>query len=138
MPIKEDLTMSQTDRMTVLTSHDVDVDSLVAEIKENLRLKSKSSARIGHIVCKQHRRNVAPYCKPPPPTTSSSSSKRMTNNSNCATEPYEMLQQLLKERNLIKEAVRRLQLSLTEQKKKSGFRGGDDAEADFTDFTHQV
>jgi frequently rearranged in advanced T-cell lymphomas 2 len=99
------------------------VDQLVHEIRENLRLK----ARPAHVSNRATR--PSPYQIPsrswsePNPSTASGScgtnpsttdvvklkktSKK--NDENAIDDPYELLQQLIKNNSLVKEAVRRLQ-----------------------------
>uniref|UniRef100_A0A1B6D0T5 Uncharacterized protein n=1 Tax=Clastoptera arizonana TaxID=38151 RepID=A0A1B6D0T5_9HEMI len=93
-----------------------DVEELVSEIKENLRLSGYKS---------KHNRTTrpSPYqipsrsCKTcllsPPCSVHSCFSKKSANNSTNSDNPYELLQDLIRDGSLIKEAVRRLQKGLS-------------------------
>jgi len=88
----------------------LDVEHLVSEIKENLRLSGfKSRRQRTHFA-----RNAKPYNKP---TVCESYSDRQLcrcdNHTQASDDPYEMLQALLREGSLVKEAVRRLQIGLS-------------------------
>lgn len=100
------------------------VEELVHEIKENLRLKARPShhpTRTSrpspyHIPCRSW---SEPICG------GGDSNKQLTknhlnlrkktnkNNSDDIDDPYELLQELIKNNSLVKEAVRRLQLNLS-------------------------
>ena len=101
-------------------SRDNVIDDLVFEIKENLRLKARPS----HIMGSKSRLRSTPYMVPSRTDRSSKcgccNGKRCIRNKNSASsvprtsdDPYEALQELLKDGDLIKEAVRRLQLGLS-------------------------
>ncbi|XP_050531557.1 uncharacterized protein LOC126900097 [Daktulosphaira vitifoliae] len=99
--------MTSTDEAKLLS---YDVEHLVSEIKENLRLSGFKSRR--------HRSNFArvqPYAKPV--ACELCSQKRLCRcddeDNQDSDDPYEMLQVLLREGSLIKEAVRRLQIGLS-------------------------
>ena len=108
-----------------------DIDDLVFEIKENLRLKARPS----HIVNSKSRLRSTPYMVPTRTEKcgcchtktclkrNGASSVRKTTD-----DPYEALQELLKDGDLIKEAVRRLQLGLstTNQQQRCVFYDSDD------------
>jgi len=87
----------------------LDVEHLVSEIKENLRLSGFKSRR--H---RTHFARAKPYTKP---TVCESCSDRRPcrcdDDNQASDDPYEMLQALLREGSLIKEAVRRLQFDLS-------------------------
>lgn len=87
----------------------LDVEHLVSEIKENLRLSGFKARR--H---RTHFVRAKPYTKP---TTCESCSDRRPcrcdDDAQSNDDPYEMLQVLLREGTLIKEAVRRLQIDLS-------------------------
>ncbi|XP_050440813.1 uncharacterized protein LOC126845867 [Adelges cooleyi] len=89
----------------------LDVEHLVSEIKENLRLSGFKTRR--H---RSHFARVQPYAKPV--ACESCSQKRLCRcdddeDTQDPDDPYEMLQVLLREGSLIKEAVRRLQIGLS-------------------------
>lgn len=119
MPSKADLLFlhHQDERSTTTTTTSTqdffarDVDLLVAEIKENLRLRARPSSSAN---CKQR---VSPYKVP---GRDSSSKCHSCGSPKClrtclkkpahdSSDPYELLQMLLREGSLIKEAVKRLQ-----------------------------
>jgi len=88
----------------------LDVEHLVSEIKENLRLSGFKSRR--------HRthfaRSTKPYAKPS--ACESYSDRQMcrcNDDTQANDDPYEMLQALLREGSLVKEAVRRLQIGFS-------------------------
>lgn len=84
------------------------VEELVHEIKENLRLKARPSHNHGrnsrpspyHIPCRSWSDQV-------------NSNAEKAKKENDIDDPYELLQALLKSKNLVKEAVRRLQLNIS-------------------------
>lgn len=95
-----------------------DVEDLVVALQHNLRLKSRPC----HLVCSKQKR-MSPYRIPT--KTSSKQSYGSTASPDpihevCrtkikktgTTDPYQLLQELLNEGSLVKEAVRRLQLGL--------------------------
>lgn len=91
----------------------LDVEHLVSEIKENLRLSGFGKAR-------RHRTHFArakPYSKPAVCDSCSDRRPCRCDDDDAAAQanddPYEMLQVLLREGSLIKEAVRRLQIGLS-------------------------
>lgn len=88
----------------------LDVEHLVSEIKENLRLSGLKSRR--H---RTHFVRAKPYTKPT--ACESCSDRRLCrcddDDSQANDDPYEMLQVLLREGSLIKEAVRRLKIGLS-------------------------
>lgn len=87
----------------------LDVEHLVSEIKENLRLSGFKSRR--H---RTHFSRAKPYAKPT--ACESCADRRACRcDDDCQTndDPYEMLQALLREGSLVKEAVRRLQIGLS-------------------------
>lgn len=87
----------------------LDVEHLVSEIKENLRLSGFKARR--H---QNHFARTKPYVKP---TVCESCSDRRPcrcdDDNHASDDPYEMLQELLREGSLIKEAVRRLQIGFS-------------------------
>lgn len=89
------------------TSDVLAVEELVHEIKENLRLKARPSH--------SHRSSrPSPYHIPCRSWSEPACDKQ--NNSkkeDAIDDPYELLQTLLKSNNLVKEAVRRLQLNIS-------------------------
>lgn len=103
------------DNVTTPTSYSTtDVEELVAAIKHNLRLKSAPC----HVVCTKQRR-VSPYTIPV------RTHRYLDNQHTCqigykkqSSDPYVLLQELLKQGTLIKEAVKRLQLGLSAKGKK--------------------
>ncbi|VVC30019.1 Glycogen synthase kinase-3 binding protein [Cinara cedri] len=109
MPSREMMTTSATAEESKLLS--LDVEHLVSEIKENLRLSGFKSRR--H---RTHFVRAKPYAKPTA-CESCSSDRRLCRcddeDSQANDDPYEMLQVLLREGSLIKEAVRRLQIGLS-------------------------
>lgn len=124
MPSKEDICVVQEtlppSKKDFLTA---DVEELVAAIKHNLQLKAKPR----HSVCSKHRR-MSPYAAPVRTVcrhyTGDKENSMEHSTHNCkycilkskspitdsSDDPYEMLQELLREGSLIKEAVKRLQL----------------------------
>lgn len=87
----------------------LDVEHLVSEIKENLRLSGFKARR--H---RTHFVRAKPYTKPI--ICDSCSDRRpcrCDDDTQSNDDPYEMLQVLLREGSLIKEAVRRLQIGLS-------------------------
>lgn len=91
------------------------MEELVHEIKENLRLKanptrSSRSSRPSpyHIPCRSWSGETSTNCDHHHKKTNSSSKK---STDDTMDDPYELLQALLKSNNLVKEAVRRLQLN---------------------------
>lgn len=104
-----------------------DVENLVSEIKENLRL-STGSTTMKSLSCSQISRKssrASPYLKPgklccDPSNPSSSNcvsrlSKRKSHEpgSELTEDPYELLQKLLRDGSLVSEAVRRVKLGLS-------------------------
>lgn len=102
------------------------MEELVHEIKENLRLKANPtrtnrSSRPSpyHIPCRSWSGESSTSCEHTKSQKSNSSSnhhhinsnKKSTATSDSIDDPYELLQALLKSNNLVKEAVRRLQLN---------------------------
>ncbi|XP_023225974.1 uncharacterized protein LOC111626724 [Centruroides sculpturatus] len=104
MPSKEER-MVEDKANTTANYNTTDVEELVAAIKHNLRLKSAPC----HVVCTKQRR-VSPYNIP-------IRTHRYLNNCQIGckkqSDPYVLLQELLKQGTLIKEAVHRLQLGLS-------------------------
>lgn len=106
MPSRDMMTSASADESKLLS---LDVEHLVSEIKENLRLSGFKARR--------HRSQFArtkPYSKPS--VCQSCSDRRpcrCDDNNQASDDPYEMLQVLLREGSLIKEAVRRLQIGLS-------------------------
>lgn len=93
------------------------MEELVHEIKENLRLKANPtrtnrSSRPSpyHIPCRSWSGEPSTTCDHSTKKTNSSCSKK-TKTDDSIDDPYELLQALLKSNNLVKEAVRRLQLN---------------------------
>lgn len=92
------------------------VEELVHEIKENLRLKARPSHNHGrnsrpspyHIPCRSWNDQNC---------SNNGSSKEKIKKDEDIDDPYELLQALLKSKNLVKEAVRRLQLNLSPKQK---------------------
>lgn len=82
------------------------VEELVHEIKENLRLKARPS---------HSSRNTrpSPYQLPCRSWSESACDKQNSKKDDGIDDPYELLQTLLKSNNLVKEAVRRLQLNIS-------------------------
>lgn len=91
------------------------MEELVHEIKENLRLKANPSRPTRssrpspyHIPCRSWSGDQYPTCDAK--KSSSTCNKKSTDDSSI-DDPYELLQALLKSNNLVKEAVRRLQIN---------------------------
>ncbi|GAB0090066.1 uncharacterized protein DMENIID0001_047270 [Sergentomyia squamirostris] len=92
------------------------VEELVHEIKENLRLKARPSHHPNrssrpspyHIPC----RSWSDGCSEKHQHHHHSTGKKDVDPANI-DDPYELLQALIKSNNLVKEAVRRLQLNLS-------------------------
>jgi len=121
MPSKEELCFLAEGKLpTTQDFFQRDIDDLVLEIKENLRLKSRPS----HLP--KGRSRVSPYNVPRPTDSSKCSccdGRRCLQKAAAARrtetvqDPYEALQVLLKDGDLIKEAVRRLELGFTHKQK---------------------
>ncbi|XP_035219140.1 uncharacterized protein LOC118192309 [Stegodyphus dumicola] len=139
MPSKEDIcVVPETLPANFLSP---DVEELVAAIKHNLQLK----ARPRHSMCSKQRR-MSPYSAPVRTLCKQSmGDKENTSEHSChsckycilrskspiSDDPYEMLQVLLREGSLIKEAVKRLQLGIeNERSKKTDFYDLDIDEVD--------
>lgn len=116
MPSKEELCfVSEAKATTTQDFLSRDIDDLVLEIKENLRLK----ARPAHLSGGKPRTRASPYSVP----SRTESKCGCCEGRRClrrgiaarrsSDDPYEALQELLKDGDLIKEAVRRLQLGLS-------------------------
>lgn len=88
----------------------LDVEHLVSEIKENLRLSGFKSRR--H---RTHYGRAKPYARPAVCESCTGRRPCRCDDDDDAgpDDPYEMLQELLREGGLIKEAVRRLQIGLS-------------------------
>lgn len=87
----------------------LDVEHLVSEIKENLRLSAGFKSR-------RHRTHFARGTKPYDKPNSYAADRRLyrcDHDPQASDDPYEMLQALLREGSLVKEAVRRLQIGLS-------------------------
>lgn len=115
-------TMPSRDMMTSAAEEpkllSLDVEHLVSEIKENLRLSGfNSNLQLSGTKARRNRTHFArakPYARPT--VCESCSYKRpcrCDDDAQAADDPYEMLQVLLREGSLIKEAVRRLQIGLS-------------------------
>lgn len=96
------------------------MEELVHEIKENLRLKSNPSRTNRssrpspyHIPCRSWSGETTTATTCDHTTTKSNKTNSTMHNSkkDDLDDPYELLQALLKSNNLVKEAVRRLQLN---------------------------
>lgn len=135
MPSKEEKCVLSTSHST--TTHDFlarDMEELVSEIKENLRLSAGLKSRSAFSV--HHKSRASPYripsrswgdsscdaCLRSPSsncgghsciTVSKKLSSKSSDSSAASDDPYEMLQELLRDGSLIKEAVRRLQRGLS-------------------------
>lgn len=144
MPSKDDILVSLSNtgnqNAAMPESKDIystDVEELVAAIKHNLRLKSRSC----HSLCSKSKR-MSPYDVPGRTCKhkgNSQSPDKMQCHSACSCvgqdkqhksrkvlvqasdDPYEMLQELLKEGSLIKEAVKRLQCARPASKENTDF-----------------
>lgn len=97
-----------------------DVEGLVLEIKENLRLSATTMKAIpcSHFSRKSSR--ASPYRVPGKligcnncDFACARKHKRKQQPDNTQDDPYELLQRLLRDGNLVNEAVRRVQLGLT-------------------------
>jgi len=116
MPSKEicEVKLSTTANVDYLS---YGVDDLITEIKDNLRLKSHKPSR-SHLSLK---RRSSPYTLPTHSRSSCdcsghSSSKCMHNYTKAQKDnqdPFQLLQELLREGSLVKEAVRRLEMGLS-------------------------
>lgn len=110
------------------------VEELVHEIRENLRLKARPSHH-------PNRSRPSPYHIPcrswsePVPHNPSSTDKQQTTHpiikkkpapEDTIDDPYELLQQLIKTNNLVKEAVRRLQHNFSSSPKQRYFYESDE------------
>lgn len=96
-------------KQVVASSDVIGVEELVHEIKENLRLKARPS----HV---SRNTRPSPYhipCRSWSDTATSTCDKQQLHKPKKEEldDPYELLQTLLKSNNLVKEAVRRLQLN---------------------------
>lgn len=133
MPSKEEKCVLSTSNST--TTQDFlarDMEELVSEIKENLRLSGSLKSRPTFTV--HHKSRASPYripsrswsestceaCLKSPSNNCGGHScitlnKKLSKTSESTTsdDPYEMLQELLRDGSLIKEAVRRLQRGLS-------------------------
>lgn len=135
MPSKEDICVVQeTLQSTKKDFLTADVEELVAAIKHNLQLKAKPR----HSVCSKHRR-MSPYSAPVRTAcrhnTGDKENSMEHSKHSCkycilkskspitdsSDDPYEMLQELLREGSLIKEAVKRLQFENQRPKKSTDF-----------------
>lgn len=99
------------------------MEELVHEIKENLRLKANPSRTNRssrpspyHIPCRswsgEQSTNTCDHTNTKTGRTNSNSNvHKSKKNDDSIDDPYELLQALLKSNNLVKEAVRRLQLN---------------------------
>lgn len=90
------------------------MEELVHEIKENLRLKANPSRS-------NRSSRPSPYhipCRSWSGEQSSTCDKHNSKSDTSIDDPYELLQALLKSNNLVKEAVRRLQLTNISQKQR--------------------
>ncbi|XP_063710013.1 GSK-3-binding protein-like [Culicoides brevitarsis] len=102
------------------------VEELVHEIRENLRLKARPSHH-------PNRSRPSPYHIPcrswsePSPHNPTATDKQQTTHpiikkkpapEDTIDDPYELLQQLIKNNNLVKEAVRRLQHNFSSPKQR--------------------
>ncbi|KAK7788836.1 hypothetical protein R5R35_001326 [Gryllus longicercus] len=126
MPSKEEMCVLASSNTNTTTQDFMarDVEELVSEIKENLRLSGFKSRPTFSV---HHKSRASPYripsrswgdsaCEACAKTASKSScshtcmgySKKATSESTTSDDPYEMLQELLSNGSLIKEAVRRL------------------------------
>ncbi|KAL7639150.1 UNVERIFIED_CONTAM: hypothetical protein RMT77_010684 [Armadillidium vulgare] len=126
MPSKEELCFFTDDKSRPSTNQEFlsrDIDNLVQEIKDNLRLKAKP-LKVNN---KPPKFRASPYSVPSRTeskcgccnshrclrrTSSSTGNSSSSSSRRNSEDPYEMLQDLLKEGDLIKEAVKRLQLGL--------------------------
>lgn len=97
------------------------VEDLVQEIKENLRLKARSSHHSNrssrpspyHIPCRSW---SEPVCDKQN-INKHHNHHSNKNNDETLDDPYELLQALIKNNNLVKEAVKRLQLNLSRKQR---------------------
>ncbi|CAO1353494.1 unnamed protein product [Diamesa serratosioi] len=92
----------------------IELEELVNEIKLNLRLKAAPSSS----VIKKQRSRPSPYHIPCRSWNDSATGQKQKilqksnkNDENTIEDPYELLQTLIKSNNLVKEAVRRLQMT---------------------------
>lgn len=113
------------------------MEELVHEIKENLRLKanpsrSSRSSRPSpyHIPCRSWSGEQSATCDRTTKktnTNSSSNKKTTTTADDSIDDPYELLQALLKSNNLVKEAVRRLQINNISPKQRYFYESDDES-----------
>lgn len=87
------------------------VEELVHEIKENLRLKARPSHS-------SRSSRPSPYQLPCRSWSEAACEKQNSKKEDAIDDPYELLQTLLKNNNLVKEAVRRLQLNTISPKQR--------------------
>lgn len=116
MPSKEEMCVLGSRKNTTQDFLARDMEELVSEIKENLRLSGFKS-RPTFLTQKTR---VSPYKIPSRSWDSCESCLSPKCRQSCVkkanvatTDPYEMLQELLRDGSLIKEAVRRLQKGLS-------------------------
>lgn len=97
-----------------------DVEGLVLEIKENLRLSASTMKAIpcSHLARKSSR--ASPYrvpgkfcCDTCDSTCAKKVRRKAQQDATTSEDPYELLQKLLRDGSLVSEAVRRVQLGLT-------------------------
>ncbi|XP_055317264.1 proto-oncogene FRAT1-like [Sitodiplosis mosellana] len=115
------------------------MEELVHEIKENLRLKANPSRTNRssrpspyHIPCRSWsgEPTTATTCDHTTTKTGKQNSNSTVHNSkknNDVDDPYELLQALLKSNNLVKEAVRRLQINNISPKQRYFYESDEDS-----------
>ena len=111
--VEDNNNINKTKNMPTKQASDVlAVEELVHEIKENLRLKARPSHS-----SKSSR--PSPYHIPCRSWSEPACDKQLAKQKEeTLDDPYELLQTLLKSNNLVKEAVRRLQLNISTTKQR--------------------
>ncbi|CAH0391579.1 unnamed protein product [Bemisia tabaci] len=127
MPSVEEISILSENKKTTQDFLARDMEELVSEIKENLRLSGLKPKQTSRTSKCRHSPYTVPtrdwsscscdqsrsVTKPCPVHNRLNISNKSENSSSTSDDPYEMLQTLLRDGSLIKEAVRRLQKGLT-------------------------
>lgn len=127
MPTRENVSLAVNGPVPELKISNLEVDELVSEIKENLRLSNNVNNNTMKSVSRNKSSRASPY-KLPPKTGDldcprMSRSRKMTETD--AETPYDLLQKFLRDGNLIQEAVRRITVGLN-TKPRSFYESEDD------------
>lgn len=128
MPTRENVSLAVNGPVPELKISNLEVDELVCEIKENLRLSGNANNNTMKSVSRNKSSRASPYKLPPktgdPDCPRMSRSRKLTeSDSEC---PYELLQKFLRDGNLIQEAVRRINLGLDTKPRSFYESDGDD------------